>query len=119
LALTSAKPEEVRIESLRRRDDIIRPNSLITIEDTPQDEKTAAIITLINDNNSANHLIRILGQLIRNFYGSMKGDRQVELIRECYSLCLRMMTVMYELLEQDKEEIATVMAHILLMSVML
>src|SRR3990172_3694053 len=67
----------------------------------------------MNEASSALHAIRICGQIIRNFYGGMKGDDQTEVIRECYGICLRMLTVLFEFLEKDKEEIATGVAEIL------
>lgn len=114
LMLSAADPEEERVRTFREYDDMSRPHGLDEvgygeIEKAKEDK----IFNLIKEANSAHHAIRICGQLIRNFYGSMKGSLQVEIIRKCYGVCLRMMGILYDLLEEDKEEIAVVIAKIL------
>jgi len=106
LKLSSSSPEEARLIDLRRRDDVERPHGLNEESEDEIDVKYHEIIDLVNEINSAHHTTRICGQLIRNFYGNMRGAEQIELIQESYGLCLRTMTVLYQFLEKDKEEIA-------------
>lgn len=107
LTLSSNSPEEERVKDLRLRDDMERPHGLKEESEKEVDTQYREIVDLINEINSAHHTTRICGQLIRNFYGNMRGAQQIELIQESFGLCLRTMTVLYQFLEKDKEEIAT------------
>ncbi len=115
LALPSETPESAMIHELRARDEEERPNVLkeiVSAEHAPEKE-AAGIVALINTANAAHHSIRICGQLLRNFYGKMKGKIQIEIIRECYGLSLRLMFMLYEHLEKDKDSIAQSVADII------
>jgi hypothetical protein len=115
LVLTLETPETEMIKELRSRDEVERPhglNEILSAERDPEEE-AAGIITLINTANSAQHSIRICGQLLRNLYGNMKGKIQIEIIRECYGLCLRLIFMLYEHLEKDKDSIAESVADII------
>lgn len=111
----SLSPEELRLRSLRQRDDLQRPNGLTEISKCEEASKEGEQINidLINELNSACHAIRICGQIIRNFYGGMKGELQLEIISECYSVCLRSLTVLFDFLERGKEDIASGFVEVL------
>jgi hypothetical protein len=113
LVLTQEGPEQERIKTLRQQDEVARPNGLCEMKDDEIEQKTHDLMELVNEFNSACQSIRICGQLIRNFYGSMKGDLQIEVIRECYGICLRSMSVLFEFLERDKVEIAEAVSEML------
>ncbi len=115
LILPSETPENELINEMRLRDESERPHSLSEITSAERDlkEEDDEAISLINAANSAHHAIRICGQLLRNFYGNMKGIKQIEVIRECYGLCLRLMCELYEHLEKDKDMIAQSLAEII------
>lgn len=115
LALSGiTSPHEEMIEVLRQQDDTSRPNGVSEFEqnDLLQDEGKEAI-SLFNEVTSATHLIRICGQIIRNFYGSMLGKDQVEIIKESYDLSLRMLSVTFGHMEMGKEEMAEKVFQIL------
>ena len=113
LALPSSSLEEERLKDLRQRDDIQRPNGLEAFMKSEAKPKLDEVMVIINEASSALHSIRICGQVIRNFYGGMKGDEQIDVINECYGICLRMISVLFEFLEKDKEELAAGVAEIL------
>lgn len=113
LVLTSESPHEERLRTLRERDEIERPHGLDEIKEHEEKQRQHKMIALINEANSTLHSIRICGQVIRNFYGEMRGNLQIEVIRECFGLCLRMMSVLFECLENEKEELASVVGEIL------
>lgn len=113
LVLSQEGPEQERIKTLRRQDDVVRPNGLSEMKEEEIEQKTHDLISLVNEFNSACQSIRICGQLIKNFYGSMKGDLQIEVISECYGICLRAITVLFDFLERDKAEIAEAVSEML------
>lgn len=112
LSLSTGREEESRIEELQRQDEDARPHALDELDPEVADTSSETI-AIINEMNSAFHSIRICGQIIKNFYGSMKGDDQIEVIQECYSACLRMMGMILGEMERDKEEFATSLAQII------
>ncbi len=111
----NSSPSDEREQSLRRQDDVDPPKGLKEVGDDSSDEPKGdeSILRMINEANSAHHVIRICGQILRNFFGSIVGDIQIHIIRESYDLCLRMLSVLYEFLERDKEEIAGILSLIL------
>jgi predicted MPP superfamily phosphohydrolase len=46
----------------------------------------------------------ILGQVVKNFPGSMPINRKLELVRECYGIGLRTLGAMFKLLEASQKE---------------
>lgn len=111
----NSSPFEERRQNLQRQDDHDPPHGLEEVCEGASDklEGDDIIIKLIHEANSAHHVIRICGQILRNFYGSIRGETQIEIIRVSYDLCLRMLSVLYDFLERDKEKIAGVLAQIL------
>ena len=114
LELAPSSPERERVEMLRRQDEESRPHGLAELSDEEEPARHDALMDLVNELNSALHSIRICGQVVRNFYGTIKGGTQLEFVRECYGLCLRAMTVLFRCLERDREEMAGMLADILL-----
>lgn len=55
--------------------------------------------------NVAFKTIQILGQLLKNFSGSIKGDRKLEIAEECYFLGLRALRTLFVVLEPHMEDI--------------
>lgn len=115
LTLSKETPENEMLNELRSDDEESRPNGLneIVSADGDQEKEIEAKFALVQIANSAHHSIRICGQLLRNFYGNMKGESQIEIIRECYGLCMRMISVLYDNLEEDKDNIANFITEII------
>jgi len=59
--------------------------------------------------NVAFKTIQILGQILKNFPGSLKGDTKLEIARECYFLGLRTMRALLNIIEQNRDDI---IAHV-------
>jgi hypothetical protein len=55
--------------------------------------------------NTAFKTIQILGQVVRNFHGSLRGMAKVELAEQCYSLGLRVLSFFFDSVEADRAEI--------------
>lgn len=81
------------------------------MDDEEDPAVSAEDLQLLHTMNSAHHAIRICGQIVRNFFGSLRGDRQAEIVSECYSAALRVMSVFINLLERDKEAFAGMIAE--------
>ena len=114
LVLSTNSPEEERLTALRHRDEVDRPHGLAELDKNEMpDREPDRVLTLVNECNAAFQSIRICGQVLRNFYGGMKGDVQIEVIRECYGVCLRIISAVFEVLERDKETLAAELTKIL------
>ncbi|MBF0244904.1 MAG: metallophosphoesterase [Planctomycetes bacterium] len=111
LRLPNGSLEEERVRELRRRDDVSRPNGLAELDDEEDPSVSTEDLQLLHAMNSAHHAVLICGQIVRNFFGTLRGDRQAEIIRECYGATLRMMSAFIDLLEQDKEAFAGMVAE--------
>lgn len=58
--------------------------------------------------NRALKSIQILGQILRNFSGSLSGDVKVELVKECFATGLRALNVIFNALEKNLEPIVKI-----------
>lgn len=63
--------------------------------------------------NVAFKTIQIMGQILRNFPGSLKGQLKAEIAKECYLIGLRSMGVIFEQLEKHWDEVCALTARAL------
>lgn len=61
--------------------------------------------------NVAFKTIQILGQILKNHPGSIKGPIKMEIAEECYLLGLRALHVLYKILEQHRDEMVNFIVH--------
>lgn len=61
--------------------------------------------------NVAFKTIQILGQILKNHPGSIKGPLKMEIAEECYLLGLRALHVLYKILEQHRDEMVNFIAN--------
>jgi hypothetical protein len=92
-------------------DELGRPHGLDAFDEGEHIDEEG--MKVINEINSTVHSIRICGQILRNSYGSMKGDVQIEIIKECYAACLRLMTVFFNIMAEDRDKISQNIAETL------
>jgi len=122
LVIDTASPGERHRELLARKDEIEadwidQDDSRVTIDemqgcvvdDVDQHQNLQEFLQI----NVAFKTIQILGQVLRNFYGSMKGEPKLELTRECYSLGLRVLKFILESIEAGHEEIVQFLGEFL------
>jgi hypothetical protein len=64
-------------------------------------------VSVNSDINVAFKTIQILGQLIRNFSGSLPGDQKAEIAKECYLLGLRTLSTLLNILNTHQEILVT------------
>ncbi len=62
---------------------------------------------------SAIRHLDILGQILKNFPGSLEGYVKLEIARECYQLGLRSLSVIFEIIESEQTEILKQIADII------
>lgn len=67
------------------------------------EEETNETLKLLAQMNLALRTLEVLGQLVKNFPGSLKGDDKLSLIKECYSLGLRVVSLLFNLFQRDVE----------------
>lgn len=105
LHLDSSDPEAHRREVLAREDDL---DEVWTEEEQEMGERPINLdrdLGEILQINVAFKTIQILGQVLRNYHGSLKGELKLDLARECYSLGLRVLTFMFNLVESELEDL--------------
>lgn len=99
LVLECGDPSENRDELNRRQDEAEEDAPQVPIGETDvkysEDLHPLAKITL------AFKTLQILGQVIRNFTGSLEGPLKLEITRECYSLGMRTMTAVLSMASSD------------------
>jgi Calcineurin-like phosphoesterase len=76
------------------------------IDDEGEDDPTGPD----GDFSRAIKLMDILGQIVRNFPGSMPGDRKLEITGEVYKLGLRLISVAISAFETDEKEFRSFLA---------
>ncbi|GEL05530.1 metallophosphoesterase family protein [Rummeliibacillus stabekisii] len=59
-------------------------------DDGPDEEYNDEILEEINRANKAYKMLEVIGQILRNYYGSMEGDIKLELVNQHFSLGLRL-----------------------------
>ncbi len=117
LVLDSSLPEDRRRELLACQDELEaawadqEECETATIELEPVDKDR--YLQESQQMQVAFKTIQILGQVLRNFPGSLKGAQKIELIKECYSLGLRVLKFVFDSVEADQEGLIQFLASLL------
>lgn len=107
LVLDASHPEERRRKLLALKDELEEVQA-------EQEEDKAISYELVGlDSDLQEHVqinvafktIQILGQVLRNFPGSLRGGQKLELAKESYSLGLRALKFMFDAIEAHKEDL--------------
>lgn len=100
LVLEAGDPVENRKRMLEARDQQERKSAETKEESDPVEEEPAGReIDDIMLFNAAFKTIQILGQVLKNFSGSLKGTPKRQLVEECYGLGLRVLGTIFNLAE--------------------
>lgn len=92
-----------RKESLQRMDE--DDDEDVGLEDDLDfDDPSQALAEPIVRLMIAFRTMQIVGQVLKNFYGSITGDVKAEIAKECYRLGLRSLREVFELMEEHKED---------------
>ena len=103
LVLGTGDPRENRLRLLKKIDDSSRRAPISEDDDVVDREEDEAILNDFLRLNVAFKTIEILGQIVRNYAGSMKGDQKLDLAAECFSLGLRTLSFVYGFIEKHLE----------------
>ena len=88
------------LEQLDRTDDTQR----IWEARTDALEESHALIDPVAQLGAALRSMQILGQILKNFVGSIEADTKLNIVRECLGIGLRMLTFVISLFEQNENE---------------
>jgi len=67
------------------------------------EEETNEALKMLAEMNLSLRTLEVLGQLVKNFPGSLQGDDKFALVQECYSLGLSTITMLFGLFQRDTE----------------
>ena len=70
-------------------------------------DPSTAILDPVLRLNIALKTLQILGQMLKNFPGSIKGDLKYQMAEECYQLGLRSLRALFDLMEERQEDFLT------------
>ncbi len=98
------------LEALDEQDVVLR-NGEGT--DAPDDELADDLLGPVMTLTAAAKTLQILGQVLKNFPGSLEGDTKLDITGECYSLGLRALASIYDELRANSVAIVDDMAAML------
>ncbi len=91
-----------RLEALDEEEATLQNGDKANVpDDEPTDDTLGPVTTL----TAAAKTLQILGQILKNFPGSLEGDVKFDIAGECYSLGLRTLASIYDALRANSAEI--------------
>jgi hypothetical protein len=113
LVLKHGDTNQNRQQMLEHQDELKRrATGAIPKDEFGEISEPDAEITPLLQHNAAFKTIQILGQVLKNFTGSLKGGPKRELVEECYGLGLRVLGSIFKLAETGLPElIEALVAH--------
>lgn len=104
VAYIEGDPTAARKRQLERIDEAEDADASETDDESdleaPPDAESDPIVRL----DIALKTLRIVGQILKNFTGSLKGEVKARIAKECYQLGLRCLRAIFDFLETNKEE---------------
>jgi hypothetical protein len=97
-------PEAVRKELAEELDKVSDLSGEEKLEEDLDEQEEQDLATIL-EINKAYKTIQILGQILKNAPGAIKGDRKLEIAKECYGLGRRLLACLFSLVEKHHEEI--------------
>lgn len=91
--------KEARLRTLDSAPELTEPND----EFEGGEDETNEALKMLAQMNLALRTLEVLGQLVKNFPGSLQGDDKLALVKECYSLGLRTVSMLFDLFQRDVE----------------
>ena len=111
LALAEDNPADNRHRMLEERDAAQRQSVAGGTDDAAQMDEPAGEISDLTRINAALKTIQILGQVLKNFAGSLKGAPKRQLVEECYALGLRVLGKLFESVDVGLPELANTLVR--------
>lgn len=108
LVLENVNVEEFREEALKDQDNIelYEKQEIIDSDGELFDVHEEIKLDEVSQFNIAFKTIEILGQILKNYYGSLKGTKKYHIGKETYFLGLRLLSVFFSLLEDLSDFLA-------------
>lgn len=91
---------ESKEERLRTLDSVPMLPNPVEDFDAGEDDTNEAL-KMLAQMNQALRTLEVLGQLVKNFPGSLQGNDMLALVRECYALGLRTVSMLFDLFQHD------------------
>jgi hypothetical protein len=114
LVLEAIKTEESRERALQTQDRDEENFSPELDQDTLRENLTEiSDLDVIAKFNLCFKLSEILGQIAKNYYGSLKQSRKIEIVKECLDIMLRTLSVFFTILRENKDQIVVEIVAIL------
>jgi hypothetical protein len=101
IVLENRTPAQLREERRRRLDAGPKDEKDIPDEELEQNE----VMRWLAELNNALKTLDVMGEIVKNFSGSLVGDVKFNLINECYQLGLRVAGFVLELWKEDPEKL--------------
>lgn len=100
LVYTGKTPDEMRQERRARLDAESHADAPIEI-----DEQQNGVLNLMAQLRAALRTLEVMGQIVKNFAGSMKNEPRYKLVKECYELGLRVVGVLLDRWKQTGDQL--------------
>jgi hypothetical protein len=110
IVLENRSPEQLREERRRQLDAHREDEKEITDEEFEQNDFMRFVAQL----NDALKTLDVMGQIVKNFSGSLVGEVKFQLVDECYRLGLRIAGVVLDLWKNDPEKVINEMVDLVL-----
>jgi hypothetical protein len=104
--LAEGNPSDNRQSMLEQQDSVQRRGQQDTEEEPAEVEEPDREINGVLRISAAYKTIQILGQVLRNFTGSLKGEPKRQLVEECYGLGLRLLGNIFKMVEDGLPQLA-------------
>lgn len=111
LTLTEDNPADNRKRMLEEQDSVLRREQADRAEEPAEVEEPDGEISELSRINASFKTIQILGQVLRNFVGSLKGEPKQQLVEECYGLGLRLLGNIFKMVEDGLPGLAKILLH--------
>jgi hypothetical protein len=95
--------EEIKEDRLRRLDSAPSIPEDLEAESFGAEAETNQALKLIADLNLALRTLEVLGQIVKNFPGSLVGADKFALVKQCYELGLRTVSMLLDLFKSNSE----------------
>jgi len=113
IVLENRSPEQLREERRRQLDAHPQDEKEITDEEFEQND----FMRLMAQLNDALKTLDVMGQIVKNFSGSLVGEVKFQLVDECYRLGLRVAGFILGLWKDDPEKVVSEMVDMILESI--
>ncbi len=104
VALTQKNPQEERQHYLIAKDETERALTKNLDEEAIVDADIEPVVKL----NAALRNLEVLGQILKNFPGTLEGETKARIAKDCYSIGRRTLTAIFEMIRQNETDILTI-----------